>query len=239
MPKLEISKVHDAYVDPGECPLCELERDAETTYLRSFQHSRVMEPNVRVQTNRQGFCPDHFRKQYDGENKLGLGLVVHTHLLEMRTELDAQLDRLLSSAAGRNARERSAEAIVEIARRRATCFICGLLQKDMQRYVTTILYLWARDPEFAPVFRASRGFCIPHFAQALEQASAAMRPDRFARWLSDTVPVMKESLEGLAGDLRAFTQLHQAGNEGPGTDRQRSALRRTLQKIAGGLFGVR
>ena len=239
MPKLEISKVHDAYGNPGECPLCLLEQDAERTYLRSFQHSRVMEPNVRVQTNRQGFCPDHYRKLYDGENKLGLGLVVHTHLQQLRPELNAALDALMKSAGSRNRKDQAAAAAAALAGRRDSCFVCGMLRADMQRYIATILYLWNKDPEFAPVFRASRGFCIPHFAQALEQASTAMRPDRFERWLAATIPLMKEALDSLEGDLHAFTQLHQAGSTGLGTDRERSALGRTFQKLAGGMFGGR
>jgi hypothetical protein len=234
MPKLEISKVHDAYGDPGECPLCRLERDAERTYLTSFQHSRVMEPNVRVQTNRQGFCPSHFRKLYDGENKLGLSLVVHTHLRELAAEVGSMLDDLVKP--GKDTTSAVAAALRE---QRDSCFICGLLRKDTERYVLTILYLLDKDPEFLPVFRASRGFCIPHFAGALEQASKSMRADRLRRWLAEVVPLMKGSFASLERDLHAFTQLHQAGNVSPGTDLERSALGRTLQKIAGGLFGGR
>jgi hypothetical protein len=236
VPKLEISKVHDAYENPGECPLCRLEQDAERTYLKSFQHSRVMEPNVRVQTNRQGFCASHFRKLYDGENKLGLSLVVHTHLQQARSEIVAELDMLLKSAGGRGGKDRAAATAAALSRRRDTCFICGLLREDMRRYVLTILYLWSKDTEFAPVFRASRGFCIPHFAQVLQEGSTTMRADRFARWLAEAVPLMKESLQGLEGDLHSFTQLHQAGSTGMGTDGEKSALRRTLQKLAGESF---
>ena len=67
--------MHDAYARGGECPLCTLVLGAEEAYLRSFQHSRVMEPSVRVKTNTTGFCPPHYRRLYDGENKLGLSLV--------------------------------------------------------------------------------------------------------------------------------------------------------------------
>jgi hypothetical protein len=235
MPKLEISKVHDAYANPGECPVCLLQHAAERTYLRSFQHSRVMEPNVRVQTNRQGFCPSHFRALYDGENKLGLGLVVHTHLLQRVPEIGRAVDEIVKSAAGRHGTDRAAAGAGELLR--DTCFICSLLRADCERYAVTILYLWNRDPDFLPAFRASRGFCVPHFVMMIQRASRSMKTDRFRRWLEDAVPLMKESLESLTGDLQAFTQLHQAGNPGPGTDRERSALGRTLQKLVGGLFG--
>jgi hypothetical protein len=48
---------------------------------------------------------------------------------------------------------------------------------------------------------------------------------------------MKESLRGLEGDLHSFTQLHQAGSTSMGSGAEKSALRRTLQKLAGELFG--
>ena len=239
MPKLEISKVHDAYERPGECPLCVLEEDAEKTYLRSFQHSRVMEPNVRVQTNTQGFCPAHYRKLYDGENKLGLSLVVHTHLQHLLPELRATLDAVARAAEGRSVKDRVAAESAPLVGLRGSCFICGLLRADSERYVLTILYLWSRDPGFPAVFRTSRGFCIPHFVTVLDQASKSMRADRFGRWLAEAIPLMKESLEGLEKELHAFSQLHQAGNASLGTDVERSALARTLQKLAGGRFGAR
>jgi hypothetical protein len=239
MPKLEISKVHDAYEDPGECPLCVLEEDAERTYLRSFAHSRVMEPNVRVQTNAQGFCPAHFRKLYEGENKLGLSLVVSTHLPHIRSEIGAALDAVQRAAEGRHAPQRVADSASRLSQLRDSCFICGLLRSDRERYILTILYLWSRDPGFPAVFRASRGFCLPHFSAVLADASRSMKPDRFRRWLAETIPLMKGSLEALEGELHAFSQLHQAGNASQGTDQERSALGRTLQKIAGGLFGGR
>ena len=235
MPKLEISRVHDAYAQGGECPLCSLMDGAERTYLRSFQHSRVMEPNVRVATNSLGFCPDHLGKLYQGENKLGLGLVVHTHLQEKMPVIRSALEEIISTAqAGRRDRARRIEGIIAtLESLRDSCFICGLLRQDLARYAFTILYLWRKDPEFPVVFRASRGFCLTHFCTVTETAVALLRGDRFALWLRDAVPLMTGSLESLSEDLLAFTQLHQAGNRSLGSESERSALARTLQKLAG------
>jgi Family of unknown function (DUF6062) len=236
MRKLEISKVHDAYAGGGECPLCSLEDAAETTYLRSFQHSRVMEPNVRVQTNTKGFCPAHYRKLYDGENKLGLGLVVHTRLQHVTALVSASLDAMAKAADGRRPKQQLAAAAAPIAALRGSCFICDLLSVDMQRYSFTVLYLWSRDAEFNTVYRASNGFCVPHFMAAFDEASRSLHADRLRAWLGDTIPLMKGSLERLERELLAFTQLHQAGNTSPGTDAEKTALGRTLQKLAGERF---
>jgi hypothetical protein len=235
MAKLEISKVHDAYAGNGECPLCTLMEGAEETYLRSFQHSRVMDPTVRVATNAAGFCPDHYRKLYERENKLGLGLIVHTHLQEKLPELRAAFEAL-KAGAGRRGKARMDDAASFLARLRDRCFICDLLGKDLDRYAFTILYLWSKDPEFAPRFRSSRGFCLGHFCAMVATGRVMLRAERLERWLGDVVPLMTGSMEQLERDLLAFTQLHHDANRSLGTSAERTALGRTLQKLAGGRF---
>jgi hypothetical protein len=234
MPKLEISKVHDAYAADAECPLCALRAQAEQAYLRSFTHSRVMEPNVRVQTNRTGFCPDHYRQLYDGEGKLGLALMVHTHLQEALPGLRAALETLGGPGGGRRAGRRLSDAGQAIASLRGSCFICGLLDADVDRWVFTILYLYAKDPEFPPRLRASRGFCLGHFLAVRRAADRMLRPDRRDRFLADLTPLMTGSLERLEREVQEFTQLYQDSNRGLGTEAQRTALARAILKLSGG-----
>ena len=237
MAKLEISRVHDAYAEGGECPLCTLADKTEETLLDSFQHSRIMEPNVRVKTNESGFCARHYRGLYARENKLGLGLVVHTHLRAALPRYRAAFDLLLSGAsANRRGGERIEEAAASLAALHESCFICDLLAADMDRFAFTVLYLWEKDPDFLPVFRASRGFCIEHFLSVLAVARKLLRRERLQRWLNDVLPLMRGSLERLEGELLAFTGLYHDQNRSLGTDEERSALRRALQKLAGGHF---
>jgi hypothetical protein len=237
MPKLEISRVHDAYAAGGECPLCSLREHAERTYMQSFRGNRVMEPSVRQKTNETGFCPEHYRGLYAGEGKLGLALVVHTHLQKKLPELRAALEAVVdAAAAGRKGAERLEELAARLASLRDRCFICDMLEADLERYAFTILYLWQKDAEFPPVLRASRGFCLSHFLLMLARAREILRGESLARWLGGVVPLMTGSLEKLEKDLLAFTQLHQGTNRSLGTEEERSALARTLQKLSGRLM---
>jgi hypothetical protein len=236
MPKLEISKVHDAYAAPGECPLCILLHGAENAYLASFQHSRVMEPNVRIKTNASGFCPDHYRKLYARENKQGLSLVTHTHLAEQLPRLSGLIEASLQP--GRKGREKIEQAVAGLTALINACFLCDLLRSDGERYAFTILYLWTKDPEFPPVFRASSGFCLPHFRDMCAAAQRMLRPDRREGWMREAAALMTASLERLEKEILAFTQLYRDTNPGLGSDEVRTALARTLQKLAGGLFSL-
>ena len=237
MPKLEISRVHDAYAAGGECPLCSLRDHAERTYMQSFRGNRVMEPSVRQKTNETGFCPEHYRGLYAGEGKLGLALVAHTHLRQKLPELRGALESAVDgAAAGRKGAQRLDEIAAQLSSLRDRCFICDMLENDLERYAFTILYLWQKDPEFPAVLRASRGFCLSHFLLMLTRAREILRGESLARWLGETVPLMTGSLEKLEKDLFAFTQLYQGTNRSLGTEEERSALARTLQKLSGRLM---
>jgi hypothetical protein len=240
MAKLEISKVHDAYAAGGECPLCTLMDGVERTYLLSFQGSRVMEPNVRVQTNRLGFCPEHSRRLYRGENKLGLSLVVHTHLTEKLPELKRRMEDALQPGDRRKGREKAAEPLDSLLdyleSLRKGCFICDMLAADLKRYAFTIVYLWKGDAEFLPTFRASRGFCIGHLPPVIEQARRMLRERELEGFLKDIVPLMTGSLEKLERELFEFTQLFHDANRTLGSEEIRTALARTLQKLAGSVM---
>lgn len=234
MAKLELSLVHDAYAAGGECPLCTLVDRAEGVYLASLRGSRVMEPSVRTRTNEAGFCPPHAKRLYEGEGKLGLALVVHTHLQHAAARVTEGLAEVRAGAAeGKKGAARIDRAEERLAGLRDSCYVCELLEGDLARYAFTILYLWQRDPEFPATLRDSRGFCIPHFLRMLAEARAMLSGGELKEWLADVVPLLTGSLAGLERDLLAFTQLHQGTNPGLGTEDVRSALGRTLQKLIG------
>jgi hypothetical protein len=158
---------------------------------------------------------------------------VHTHLQEKLPELRAAFDAM--RAAGRRGRKIE-DAAASIARIHDRCFICDLLRADLDRYSFTILFLWSKDAEFMPKFRSSRGFCLVHFLSILDSARRMLRADRLERWRGDVVSLMTDSLQGLERDLHSFIQLHHDAHRGLGTDEERTALARTLQKLAGGRF---
>ena len=62
--------VIEAYDSGDECPFCYLERMAERRTIRYVlgPEATYMEPDVRAQTAREGFCREHFQKLYEQMN---------------------------------------------------------------------------------------------------------------------------------------------------------------------------
>jgi hypothetical protein len=233
VPKLEISRVHDAYAQGGECPLCTLVDGAERRYLDSFLGARVMASEARVLTNEKGFCPEHALQLYRGHNPLGLAVMTHTHLRHQAPALRAAL-------AAARAPDRRRAGLAALAARIADlggrCQVCDMLAADLERWVSTIVYLWRRDPEFPPRLRASRGFCLAHLRVVVLAAADALGPADLERFLADVTALAEEGLARLEAELAEFTQLFQHTAPGSGTEEQRTALSRALQFLAGRLM---
>jgi len=80
--------VTEAFQAECECPLCKLETKLENEYVDYVLGASLMEPDSRKLTNEKGFCRKHFEQVYNKqENKLGLGLIIDTHMLEHNKKL--------------------------------------------------------------------------------------------------------------------------------------------------------
>ena len=65
--------VWDAAKIDGECLLCALQRRVELQQIEYSLGASVMEPDVRIQVNKKGFCQHHQRMLFKGDNRLGHG----------------------------------------------------------------------------------------------------------------------------------------------------------------------
>lgn len=250
--KLEISPVRDAYREECECPLCLLMDKAEKGYIGSFLGGAVMVPEARVEMNRAGFCPDHTRKLFGGDNKLGLALMTATHIREHASEMASRRNELLERAGeaaggktGLTALARKKSGLSEgvrqyreyIERFVRSCLLCERLGVTLERYLFTIVYLWQKDEEFAAAFRSSHGFCLPHLSSVLESASAMLGEKELARFLSELLPIQERSFDRLTEELDRYAEHFDYRNTGMAWGSERDAVPRALQKLSGGAFG--
>ena len=62
------------------CPFCELYDMLENNALEAVMGAAMMEPDIRIETNKHGFCRGHFNKIYEKGNRLGLALILESHI---------------------------------------------------------------------------------------------------------------------------------------------------------------
>ena len=66
------------------CPICRMRDMLEKRCIEYIMGAAMMEPDIRIETNKAGFCTDHFQMMLGQKNRLSLALMLESHLAELR-----------------------------------------------------------------------------------------------------------------------------------------------------------
>ena len=228
--ELETIPVWDAYRAGGECPLCLLQRRAEAEFVRFYVGHSVMVPEMRVQVNDAGFCRTHFPMLLDGGNRLGLALITHTHLGELRRKLDKHLR---AGKSGGALKKELARLTTLVDGQLDRCLICDRLRDRFLRYAYTIVHLWQNDAGFRAEFLASKGFCLDHLTGQLAMARDTLPGARLPAFVAETAEVQGRAWDRLEGELLAFTGKFDYRSTGPPSAATRQSVAGAIAKLTG------
>lgn len=163
------------------CFLCKIEDELEARALDYYMGAAVMEPNVRIETNKKGFCRCHAEKMLEMPKKLPL-------LLALQTRLDTAAEALKKEKKPGKGKD-------------ATCAVCDRAAGQMEKVLENCVWLLQREPDFLRKFLASQGVCLHHF----HALSAKMGRGDGALY-EKLHEHMEKKLETLAEDIAAFTR---------------------------------
>ena len=228
--ELETIPVWDAYHAESECPLCLLQRKAEQDFVRFYVGHSVMVPEMRVQVNDVGFCPAHFPMLLEGGNRLGLALITHTHIGELRRKLER---RLGSGKTGAALKREVAGFDAFLTQQLERCLICERLDDRCKRYSYTIVHLWRHEADFRQAFNGSRGICLDHVRGLLAMAVETLRAAPLREFVGDLVQVQRRSWERLERELLAFTGKFDYRAAGPPSPAAKQSVPAAIQKLTG------
>lgn len=190
---IQTAPIWDAFKENDGCPLCKLYARTESRLVKQYLGEAVMEPDYRVRVNERGFCDKHLVKLYDGNNKLGLALQLHT-----RTE---HIIKCIDVPCNAKQARKLADRLEKTAN---TCVICDEVDEVMNRYYYTVAQMYLAEAAFPEVFAASYGFCMPHFIELLKMVSyAGKKQEAYASALTRK---QIDTLRKNDADLERFTK---------------------------------
>lgn len=236
--KIYTFPVNESFDSGDECPFCQLERAVEQRTIRYTlgPGASYMEPEVRLATDREGFCGTHFKKMYDFGNSLGSALIMQTYFVSLFEEMSREMDNFQmpgkrSLFSKKNTSEES--SLVTWARQKqGSCFICNKIAYNMERYYSTFFML-TKDAEFRAKVENSKGFCMRHFLGLMELAKDNVPNDQI-QWFYPTVfRLMRENMARVKGDLDWFIEKFDYRNASADWKNSRDAVSRTMQKLQG------
>lgn len=236
MEKIYTIPVNDAYTSACECPLCSLKSKAETDSLDYYLGPSLMEPDTRKITNRTGFCPEHMGKLNTREaNRLGLGLMLHTHLLDVKTDLSKDLVASIPGKStlfkGRNSdyKGKLNSLADKIDGRVKLCPICENIDSSMEHYIDVIMWLFTHDSDFKVKFSNAKQHCLPHTAMLLRGAASKLSQNEAADFLTLLAQGYNKSIDELIGDVEWFTLKFDYRNNDKPWNNSKNAIQRSMR----------
>lgn len=249
--KIYTIPVSEAFRVECECPLCVLHQRLEGENIEYVLGPSLMEPDGRIETNEKGFCHRHFELLYNKqENRLGLGLIIDTHLQEQNKNINtaykeakAMLEKDSNLSTLQNITQRFTSSknnkngidllIEELEKLEGKCAICDKLEKTMDRYIDVILYLYFEEPDFEKTFNSKKGFCLKHFKDLLVGAKKYLSPKQAAIFTDNLAKIQVDNLGRIQEEVNWFTKKFDYRNNDAPWGNSKDSIPRSIQKIVG------
>jgi len=183
----------DVFEPKDGCPLCRLYDILEQRCVEYIMGAAMMEPDVRVETNRLGFCRRHYDMMLARKNRLSIAL-----MLESR--LDHIADEVLTEKGSSPVKKARSKAVDSAC----SCYICQKVESVMANMTANLLSVWARDNDFRRLYSAQPFICFPHAAQLLESAPKELNKKLLPSFREATLGLSRRQLELLKEDVTAF-----------------------------------
>lgn len=244
--------VSEAFKEDSECPMCILEKRIESDALRYTLGPSMMEPDSRIETNKKGFCNRHFAKLYNTlENRLPLGLVIDTHLMEQNGNLHKIYEKCLSqlkkeSETGavehliksiKKSKDKSTLCVQSIIDKLSeienSCTICEKISFNMDKFTDVILYLFFKEQDFKELFLEKKGFCLPHLKMLLEGTLKYLNTRQRSEFAMALMTMELTHLDRIKEEVNWFTQKFDYKNQDAPWKNSRDAIPRSIEKICG------
>jgi len=230
--------LNEAYEENSECPLCFLEKKLEDEALEYALGAAMMEPDYRVESNEIGYCNRHFERLLAMPNKLGLSLVLETHLQEIRNKLDAitkevsglEKPSLFKKSGNRQVIDKAADKIRNI---NDGCMVCNKVNHTMERYTEVFFHMWKNDGVFRDKVKNSKGMCMHHFEKILSATHKYLSEKDEIEFLNILCKKQQQELSRMQEDIHKFTLKFDYRNKNMELGEAVDAPSRVLQKIGG------
>lgn len=224
--------VNDAFAAECECPVCKMYHDIEKDVIEFTMGPSYMEDDIRAVTDKTGFCDKHIAMLYKHQNRLGLGLILNTHL----QYTIKQLDKLMPKSAGAPSlfKKKTSNGAVDFLKKVcSSCFVCDKINATFDRYIATIFHLYHSDSGFASTFAKTRGICTSHYILLSEKASDYLSGREYEEFAGTLNKIYMDSLKTLQGDLEWFTDKFDYRNADAPWKNSKDALPRTIKRTNG------
>ena len=165
------------------CPICAMRDTLEQRCVEYIMGAAMMEPDIRIETNRLGFCTEHFEQMLHQKNRLSLALMLESHLKELKAH---NFKPILEKAHAKPKKREGMKTVND------TCFVCEKIDWALSRMLGTVVELYGRDTAFRQLFSEQEELCLPHL-ELLLCAGAGLLLTAAVTWIERSVYLFRRN----------------------------------------------
>lgn len=201
--------VTEVFEQGDGCPICRLRNTLEDRAVEYITGAAMMEPDIRIETNKKGFCLHHYRMMLKRRNRLSVALMLESHLDEMEKQIFAGLPLI-----GKGARKQAKSA----AKTTGGCYVCDQMNEAMQKMLATVCRTWENQRDFQQLFEKQDCLCLPHFSALVETAEGCVSKKELSYFARAAANLAQKYLTELRGDVHHFCEMYDYRNTGEDAD---------------------
>lgn len=222
--------VNDIFDQPCECPVCAMKKKLDEEETAFAMGPSYMEDDIRLTTDKTGFCPHHMQMLYDFENRPGLGLILSTHMQNVIRNVE-KLQKKGRTSGGLFSKKTDSPLYGYTQQTARSCFICQRIGDTFERYLVTTIYLYGKEDAFQDKFRNSKGFCLEHYGMLYEMAPGHLHGKVLEDFTEDLNRVFLENFKRVQKETAWFVDKHDYRNKDADWGTSRDAVPRAMTKV--------
>lgn len=218
-----IIPINDVFMPKDGCPLCRLNSMLEQRQVEYITGAAMMEPDVRINTNKAGFCHRHFSQMITSGKRLPNALMLESHLAYIREKFFSDKQKF------------NKKLLKELEGVEKSCFVCEEITKNMRHMYETIFKHWKDDADFKQLYNSQPYLCLPHFIDLVSASTekGGLSGKDTAAFYSDTLSLAKKQLDTLEGDIKHFCTMFDYRSAGSDWGNSKDAIERTVLFLTG------
>ena len=221
-PNIATIPITELFTDTDGCPVCRMRKMLEAQYVEYITGAAMMAPDVRVITNRVGFCHRHYSMMVNTGPRLSNALLLQTHIDEVRNKVFPK----------KNSDPPNKAMLGAIHELDHTCYVCDRIDRDVVHLLRTVYAQFGKDEEFRAQYRAQDYICLDHYALIMENVNKKVMDKRtLSEFYEETNRLAKGYMDVLYDDVTHFTTMYDYRNAGGDYKNSKDSIERAVNFI--------
>lgn len=210
--------INDVFLPKAGCPFCTMRDMLEDRIATYITGAAMMEPDVRIETNRLGFCKTHFDHILARGSRLSVALILESLIDKVREDV---------FPSGKQSQKKITEAV---KKRTDSCFICESVNSNMHHLTASMIKMWEKDEDFRKLYSEQPYICLEHYGMVIEDAGKMNRKN-FTIFADVTTKLSRAHLDVLGKDVTHFCRMFDYRNNGKDWGNSRDSIERTIEYL--------